>query len=228
VRSKAVKTAITTYNEAAQAMIPLRPMLSWEEVVEYAFLADFDLLREGRGDIRGELWAQPAGRAAMDQHFKLLRADEEIARLNVEIRRLVTFMADEEAFLTREEGRLGEEGNAELAHQVGLVRMECARFTELHMSRLMKLSKEVGFTGNILRGTSVSRERHTPVNRDRDVEMTAPSLHPPAEAGAPTPDDEEDQEEGDEDEEDEDGTLVEAFMNIVRIAGDDTVDRADK
>jgi hypothetical protein len=227
VRSKAVKTAITTYNEAAQAMIPPRPTLSWEEVVEYAFLADFDLLREGRGDIRGELWAQPAGRAAMDQHFKLLRADEEIARLNVEIRRLVTFMVDEEAFLTREEERLGEEGNTELAHQVGLVRMECTRFTELHMSRLVKLSKEVGFAGDILPGTSVSRERHVPVNRDRDVEMSAPSLHPFEEPGAPPRDDEEDQE-GSNDDDDKDGTLAEAFMNIVRIAGDDGVDRTDK
>ncbi|KAJ7707031.1 hypothetical protein B0H14DRAFT_3525882 [Mycena olivaceomarginata] len=89
VRSKAIKTAIGRYNEAAEAMTPPKPTLNWEEVVEYAFLADFDLLREGREDIRGELWAQPAGRAAMDQHFKLLRADEEIQQLNVEIRRFV-------------------------------------------------------------------------------------------------------------------------------------------
>ncbi|KAJ6550347.1 hypothetical protein B0H10DRAFT_2242734 [Mycena sp. CBHHK59/15] len=35
----------------------------------------------------------------MDQHYKLLRADEEIQRLNIEIQRLVTHMRDEEAFL---------------------------------------------------------------------------------------------------------------------------------
>ncbi|KAJ7772501.1 hypothetical protein B0H14DRAFT_3590063 [Mycena olivaceomarginata] len=57
VRSKAIKTAIGRYNEAAEAMTPPKPTLNWEEVVEYAFLADFDLLREGREDIRGELWA---------------------------------------------------------------------------------------------------------------------------------------------------------------------------
>ncbi|KAF8166890.1 hypothetical protein K438DRAFT_1484281, partial [Mycena galopus ATCC 62051] len=97
-------------------------------------------------------WAQPAGRAAMDQHFKLLRADEELLRLNIEIRRFVTYMGDEEAFLVREEGRLREEGKEGLAHQVGLVRMERARFTTLHMSRLVKLSKEPGFTGDITPG----------------------------------------------------------------------------
>ncbi|KAJ7824252.1 hypothetical protein B0H14DRAFT_3469498 [Mycena olivaceomarginata] len=48
--------------------------LAWETVVEYAFLAEFDLLREGREDIRAEPWALPAGRAAMDQHFKIRRA----------------------------------------------------------------------------------------------------------------------------------------------------------
>lgn len=208
-------------------MIPPRLTLSWEEVVEYAFLADFDLLREGRGDICGELWAQPAGQAAMDQHFKLLHADKEIAWLNVEVRRLVTFMVDEEAFLTRKEECLGDEGNTELVHQVGLVHMECTCFTELHMSQLVKLSKEVGFTSDILPGTSVSHEHHAPVNRDRDVEMSAPSLHPFEEPGAPPRDDEEDHEGSDEDK-DKDSTLAKAFMNIVRIAGDDGVDPTDK
>jgi hypothetical protein len=104
------------YNEVAEAMTPPKPMLDWEEVVKYAFLTDFDLLREGREDIWGELWAQPAGRAAMDQHFKLLHADEEIQRLNMEIRRFVMYMTYEEAFLTREEGRLREEGRPGIAH----------------------------------------------------------------------------------------------------------------
>ncbi|KAJ6609755.1 hypothetical protein B0H10DRAFT_1656724, partial [Mycena sp. CBHHK59/15] len=39
-----------------------------------------------------EPWALPVGRVAMDQHYKLLRADEEIQRLNIEIQRLVTHM----------------------------------------------------------------------------------------------------------------------------------------
>ncbi|KAJ7226507.1 hypothetical protein B0H12DRAFT_1205258 [Mycena haematopus] len=189
-RSKAVKTAITTYNGIAESMTPPKPTLNWEEVVEYAFLADFDLLREGREDIRGEPWAQLAGRAAMDQHFKLLRADEEIVRLNVEIRRLVTFMKDEEAFLVVEEGSLRAEGKEGLAVQVGLLRMERARFTAVHMSRLVKLSREPGFTGSLLPGVSISRERHTSVARSRDADMRAPSPAPPlGEDPAPPADD---------------------------------------
>ncbi|KAJ6538073.1 hypothetical protein B0H19DRAFT_1213662 [Mycena capillaripes] len=205
--SKAVKTAITNYNTAAEAMAPQMPTLNWEQVVEYAFLSDFDLLREGREDIHQEPWALPAGCAAMDQHFKLLRTDEEIQRLNVEIRRLVTYIRDEDEFLSREGRRLREEGELALAHQVVLLRTERSRFTPLHMSRLTELSNLPG----------VSRERHTPVARDAVMRAVSPD------AGAPPPagDDQKGEGQGDEESEDnEDGSLTAAFMNIVRISHD--------
>ncbi|KAJ7805116.1 hypothetical protein B0H14DRAFT_3485401 [Mycena olivaceomarginata] len=87
----------------------LQPQLAWEKVVEYAFLAEFNLLRESREDIHAEPWALPAGRAAMDQHFKMVRAEEEIQRLDVEIPRLITYMADEHGFLAYQEHCLREE-----------------------------------------------------------------------------------------------------------------------
>ncbi|KAF8181724.1 hypothetical protein K438DRAFT_1725166 [Mycena galopus ATCC 62051] len=85
-RSKGVKSALEQYNEASTAMPPPRNQLSWEQIVDYAFLADFDLLHEGREDTWNEPWVQPAGRVAMDQHFKLLPADEEIVHLNSRFR----------------------------------------------------------------------------------------------------------------------------------------------
>ncbi|KAJ6525515.1 hypothetical protein DFH09DRAFT_1095569 [Mycena vulgaris] len=207
-RSKAMKNAIASYNQVA------------EEVVEYGFLADFDLLREGREDIRGELWAQPAGQAAMDQHYKLLRAEEELVRLNLEIRRL-THMADEAVFLRCEELRLREEGSAALAHQVALYRMQRGCFDALHMERLGKLRNEPRVTANMLPGTSVCRERHTPVVRDVDRMMRAPSPAPPAateEEGTPPPSDDEEEDTGNDD---ENGVLAESFLSIVRITHDD-------
>ncbi|KAJ7351528.1 hypothetical protein DFH08DRAFT_957837 [Mycena albidolilacea] len=198
-RSKAVKNAISNYNDVAQTMTPPRPTLTWEEVVEYAFLADFDLLCEGREDIRGEPWAQPAGRAAMDQHYKLLRVDEEIQHLNVEIRRLVTYMGDEARFLAIEEGRLREEGEEGLALQVQLLHMERARFTDVHMEQLTKLSKE-------------------PISNE-DVKMRAPSPPPQQEGLA----DGEEELESDDD----DGELAEAFLTVVRITHDNTIETGD-
>ncbi|KAJ7770254.1 hypothetical protein DFH07DRAFT_735608 [Mycena maculata] len=216
-RSKAIKAAIVRYNDATEVMEPPMPTLDWEEVVECVFLADFDLLREGRQDIRQEPWALPAGRAAMDQHFKLLRADEEIQQLNVEIHRFVTYMVDEEAFLAREEGCLRMEGNKGIAQQVRLLRMERGRFTLLHMKRLVKLSKLPGFTGSILPGVSVSKERHTPIARDVEMVTLLPAeiIHPVGVEPPPL-----DEEEGEDDDDEEGVNALTALIQIVHISGD--------
>ncbi|KAJ7815583.1 hypothetical protein B0H14DRAFT_3476097 [Mycena olivaceomarginata] len=196
VRSKAVRTALEHYNAAASAMTPPKVLLSWDEVVGYAFLAEFDLLREGREDIRTEPWALPAGRAAMDQHFKICRADEEIVRLNIEIPRLVTFMADEEDFLVHHEVRLQHEGRGGLALQVAWYRMERARFNGIHLDRLAKLSKEDGFTASISRGISLSRERCVPPRNASDM-GDAPEER--ARSSAPSAGNDDDDEEGEGD-----------------------------
>ncbi|KAJ7737482.1 hypothetical protein B0H14DRAFT_2408148 [Mycena olivaceomarginata] len=88
-----------------------------------AFLAEFDLLCEGREDISTEPWALLAGCAAMDQHFKIVRAEEEIEQLNLEIPWLVTFMVDKESFLIHHETRLRQEGLGGLALQVACYHM---------------------------------------------------------------------------------------------------------
>ncbi|KAJ7813877.1 hypothetical protein B0H14DRAFT_3090238 [Mycena olivaceomarginata] len=192
-RSKGVRSALDRYNDAA---------LSWEQIVDYAFLADFDLLREGREDIRSEPWAQPAGRLAMDQHYKLLRADEEISRLNVEIPRLITYMVDEERFLVYHEGRLQAEGKQALAHQVKVQRVDRARFNSVHMERLTKLSKEEGFTASL--SPARTWRCRSPLSG------TVPVL--------PRPDEED---EGDDEDADVDGeAIADAFEAIVRITHD--------
>jgi hypothetical protein len=207
-----VKTALERYNAAAAAMNPPKPQLAWEKVVEYAFLAEFDLLREGREDIRAEPWALPAGRAAMDQHFKMVRAEEEIQRLNVEIPRLITYMADEREFLVYQEQRLRAEGKDTLAHQVYTHRIEYGRFNDLHMQRLWKLSKEPGFTASLARCVSVSMERRVPDSHRADVDMPD-ALQAPRRA----------LEEEDEGEEEEDEGDMDAIVdNIVRITHDAT------
>ncbi|KAF8203394.1 hypothetical protein K438DRAFT_1580548, partial [Mycena galopus ATCC 62051] len=220
-RSKAVKAALERYNVAAAAMAPVKPQLTWQTVVDYAFLADFDLLREGREDIRAEPWALPAGRAAMDQHYKMLRADEEIQRLNLEIPRLITYMADERDFLMYHESRLHDEGKEALAHQVHVARMERERFDAVHMDRLVRLSKETGFTASLSCGVSVSQERRVPGagelgSRDAPMPVAAEgrTYSPPLTE--------------DEDDEDDGAAAAEAFETIVRIAHDVQGEVADR
>ena len=77
--------------------------MSWDNIVKYAFLADFDLLSNTRSDVCLKVWAKPASQALMDQHFKMERAREKITRLNIEIPRLTIYIRDEEAFLLQRE-----------------------------------------------------------------------------------------------------------------------------
>jgi hypothetical protein len=96
-RAVAIQRARKEYNECAGKLDPPRPKLSWTEVIEAASLAEFDLLRDTRQDIRQLPWAQPARREAMNLHFKIKGANDEILRLNVEIHRLLSFMFDDHA-----------------------------------------------------------------------------------------------------------------------------------
>lgn len=163
-RSKAVKSAIDRYNAAAITLDPPMPPLTWEQVVEYAFLADFDILRDTRAEIQARPWTRPAYRLAMDRYFKILRAREEIKRLNVEIPRVVTWIRDENRELRKKalelwaaDGKSEEEVERDrgMAVQVRMYRMRRGRFDDAHMRRFWALAKTPGFTGSVMPGTSL-------------------------------------------------------------------------
>jgi hypothetical protein len=146
---------------AASLLLPPRPNLSWNDVVEYAFLADFDLLRESRQDVRDRPWSKPAFRVLIDKYFKLERAREEIQRLNIEIQRVITYIRDEDTFLRLKESEL-KETTPIMAHHIQRHRWEKARFNEQHFCRFRKLASLPGFTGSIQPG--VSTELHGGMN----------------------------------------------------------------
>lgn len=170
-RSPAIRTALERYNTAALALNPPRRTLQWKEVVEYAFLADFDLLRDARQDISQRIWATPAGRLAMDLHFKICRAKEEISRLNIEIRRVATYLRDEDRYLRICEDQI-REFNPQLAHQVALHRLERGRFNAHHLRRLTEISQLSGFTGSIVPGEST--------DTGPGASASNPNIQPPA------------------------------------------------
>ncbi|KAJ6603535.1 hypothetical protein DFH09DRAFT_1242787 [Mycena vulgaris] len=166
-RSMAVRSTIEQYNTAAVALSPPMPMLNWEQVVEYAFLADFDILRDTRAEIQSRPWTRLAYRLAMDRYFRILRAREEIQRLNVEIPRVVTWIRDENRFLQKMEAKLREtkgkseeqvDEDVQLAVQVRLYRERRGRFDNSHMRRFYKLASEPGFTGSLQCGVAAARD----------------------------------------------------------------------
>ncbi|KAJ7217557.1 hypothetical protein C8J57DRAFT_1254979 [Mycena rebaudengoi] len=73
-----VRSALVSYNDAAASLATPARKLSWSEVVEYAFLADFDLLRNPEELAEIQPWEVPASHEIMDAHFKIEQACEEI------------------------------------------------------------------------------------------------------------------------------------------------------
>ncbi|PBK84535.1 hypothetical protein ARMGADRAFT_1037030 [Armillaria gallica] len=98
-RLQAIQTALSHYNAAASALTLSRSPLQWEQVVKYAFLADFDLLCDVQQNMSEHKWATPAGHQAMDMYFKICQAKEEIMHLNIEIQQIYICVAKRERSL---------------------------------------------------------------------------------------------------------------------------------
>lgn len=130
-------------------MTPPRPPLSWKEIVDYSFLAEFDLLRHSREDIRHQPWAQVARREAMVKYFKLCRAQEEVVRLNIEIRRLRTSIHDEAAHMVQTISHLSLT-NPPLATELQKRWRLHNSVNHLHIQHLNAVEDSTSFTG--LRG----------------------------------------------------------------------------
>ena len=173
-RSQTIKTALEKYNSLASALNPPAPRLSWEQVVNYGFLSEFDLLRDVREDVRQKAWASPANRTLRDNYFKMKRAHEEIERLNIEIHRVITYMTDETNFLIAMEATLTQD-RPQLAHQVALYHMERGRAFSVHRTHFAKLFVHPRFNGTATPGQSIhlppaslqpTKDRSSPYDED--------------------------------------------------------------
>lgn len=120
-------------------------------------VADFDLLRDTRQDIRTLEWAQPANREGMVMYFGIKRAKEEILRLNVEIRRLLTFLYDDYADHFRAVTK-HIIINPPLASEISSQWSYRERIHEAIVNRLIQTSRLAGFTGNLFYGQRVGRD----------------------------------------------------------------------
>ncbi|KAJ3741593.1 hypothetical protein DFH05DRAFT_1537192 [Lentinula detonsa] len=115
----AMKKSLEEYNACAASLKLPRKLLDWDDILNYTYLSEFDFLRDSRADILDKPWAKPAVREAMSELFKLIRAGEEIDRLHVEIKRLLTYMKEEEEYF---------------ATVIWLHGRERSRFNEVHQT----------------------------------------------------------------------------------------------
>ncbi|KAK7036532.1 hypothetical protein VNI00_011729 [Paramarasmius palmivorus] len=161
-RAGAVRSALDRHNAAAAKVKGRGPIL-WDDVVKMVSLADLDYLKDTRLNIQTVPWAKPENRNAMELHFGLERAKEEINRLNVEIKRLISFMIDDEAdfWLAIDEIATGDTQptQEQLDFRVYLQR-EYRRRKAVHWrmaERLLLISKLPGFSGDLIPGHRVDR-----------------------------------------------------------------------
>jgi hypothetical protein len=128
-----------------------RESLTWAQVVQMTSIADFHLLAEMNNDIRTAPWTQPASREATRLYFRVKRAKEEIRRLNVEIRRQVTYMIEEYSLYSTI--------IADLRHQDPVLAVYLERESKYqdnifsHITTyLLKTQSLPGFTGSLVPG----------------------------------------------------------------------------
>ena len=215
-RSVAIRTALDRYNAAALALVPPQQVLDWDQVVEYAFLSDFDLLRDARQDIRRKPWATPAARLAIDKAFKLERAEEEILRLNIEVPRLATYIRDEDIYLRKKIIEMSH-SQPTIAHQVGIHRMERARFNAHHLEVLGKIYILDGYTGPVGFGTHVALAEVLVV---QDSEDPGGQALPPAGAALSHEEDQEEELEEEQAGEDEEVAVLTAVFTVLNVSLD--------
>lgn len=154
-RSQAIRNALNRYNTQAALLDPPRLGLSWADIVNYSFIGEFDLLRHSHQDIRSAPWAKPAQRAATLVYFKLCRAKEELDRLNIEIRRLRTFIQHENTDLDAIITKLTTTAPL-VAQEIKHQHILRSSVNAEHICRLNLIEELPGFTG--VKGSVGQRE----------------------------------------------------------------------
>ncbi|KZT31065.1 hypothetical protein SISSUDRAFT_959704, partial [Sistotremastrum suecicum HHB10207 ss-3] len=96
--------------------------------------------------ILGKPWTRPVAREGSRLYFKLLRAHEEVHRLNIEYRRLKTFMVKEDIILSLHHLRLLT-ANPDLAYQLNVRLKRLHGANALHAEKLLKIEVIDGFSG---------------------------------------------------------------------------------
>lgn len=138
-------------------MRPPAQTLDWKAVMDLTFVSEFDLLRQSYGDvdILTKPWMEPANRTICNNLFKVMRAREEIIRLNVEVRRLRTWLFVEDDVYRKAIASALERGEFPLATELNNQYRRRRAVNTSHHRILNKIENLRGFTGQKGLGTPV-------------------------------------------------------------------------
>lgn len=147
-RSAAICSALEKYNALAPIQHPPRPVLDYSEVIGYASLGEFSLLKYSRYDVLAKPWTVPENRRMAAKYFKVTRAHEEILRLNVEIRRLAHWINHDDSKILSAISSLVTNGSDPLlVAELKDVYAKHHRINNIHRQRLHKIYQLPRFTG---------------------------------------------------------------------------------
>ncbi|KAG9079898.1 hypothetical protein FS749_008194 [Ceratobasidium sp. UAMH 11750] len=147
-RSRAIRNIVTRVNALADELGLQQPPIVLEDVLRHQFLAEFDFLRICREDVRKERWAQRPVRDAVEARLRIRQAKEERTRVEVEARRLATFIADEAEQLSALAKHLEDNGDLLRACQVRAYAKQRACLNFHNRIWLDKLFSHPDFDGN--------------------------------------------------------------------------------
>ena len=143
-RSSAIRTALEKYNQLAPLQNPPRPILQFSDVASYSWLSDFDLLKFSRTDIMQKPWSVPANREIANKYFKVVRAHEEINRLNIEIWRLDAWIIHENQVM---KSAADAATDPHVAAELHRCYAERRRVNNIHCIRILSIYNLEGYSG---------------------------------------------------------------------------------
>ncbi|KAG1766881.1 hypothetical protein EV702DRAFT_980585 [Suillus placidus] len=146
-RSGAIRTALEKYNNLAPLQVPPCPTLDYVDIIGYASLGEFELLKYSRHNVMTKPWTVPENREMAVKFFKVLRSHEEIIRLNVEIGHLGAWIQFEDQQMLSAIDSLQDEGSMMLAAEVQREFSERRRINDLHRIHLHSIAKLTGYSG---------------------------------------------------------------------------------
>lgn len=146
------------YNDAARALVPPRPTVDWDKVSHYSFIEEFSLLQDTRNDIRSRTWARPEVREAIRTSKRIRRAQEEIQNCNREVRRVHTWIRDEELLFREVLARLKAERNELYPAVLDYCRHRRAANAR-NMAYIERIYGLLGFSGQKIPGLRVGAPR---------------------------------------------------------------------
>lgn len=146
--SAAIHTALEWYNKLAPHQTPPHCTLNYTEVISYATLGDFTLLKNSRMDILSKPWATSTNREMSMKYFKILRSREEIEQLNVEIHQLAAWVDFDDQKICLSAEKLRSNGFSYLAAEMDQLYAEHHCINDVHHIQLKKIYLLKGFAGS--------------------------------------------------------------------------------